>query len=110
MKTKNNIESYNNSNKMTKRPSRSSDGFYHIDGKKYTHLFGTRKQVWMGSAYKTQGNLTKKAFMMNKYNRVVSRVKFNTAKKEKRLEKYGYFAKKGKFGYVRKTMKAERGT
>ena len=28
-----------------------------------------------------------------------------TAKREKRLEKHGYFAKKGKFGYVKKTPK-----
>jgi hypothetical protein len=27
--------------------------------------------------------------------------KHYTAKKDMRLEKYGYFAKKGKFGYVR---------
>jgi len=32
-----------------------------------------------------------------------------TAKKETRLEKAGYFAKKGKFGYVRKTAKKSRG-
>jgi hypothetical protein len=28
-----------------------------------------------------------------------------TAKKQKRLEKAGFFAKKGSFGYVRKTAK-----
>ena len=43
--------------------------------------------------------------MMNKWGRIVSRKKHVTAKKEKRLQKYGYFAKKGKFGYVKKTMK-----
>jgi hypothetical protein len=30
-----------------------------------------------------------------------------TAKKEKRLEKFGYFAKKGKFGFVKKTPKSK---
>jgi hypothetical protein len=35
-------------------------------------------------------------------------VKFKTAKKEKRLEKYGYYAKKGKFGYVKKSTRKNR--
>jgi hypothetical protein len=39
---------------------------------------------------------------MNKWGRIVSADKHKTAKKEKRLEKAGYFAKKGKFGYVKK--------
>jgi hypothetical protein len=40
-----------------------------------------------------------------KTRRIVSLKKHLTAKKEKRLEKYGYFAKKGKFGYVKKSVK-----
>jgi hypothetical protein len=86
-----------------KRPHRSTDGHYHIDGKKFKELFGSRIQVWNGTAYKTEGNLTRKHLMMNKHNRIVSAKKHKTAKKEKRLEKYGYFAEKGKFGYVKKT-------
>jgi hypothetical protein len=88
-----------------KRPHRNEDGTYHINGKKYKELFGSRIQVWNGTAYKTEGNLIKKDLMMNKWNRIVSAKKHRTAKKEKRLEKYGYFAKKGKFGYVKKTLK-----
>jgi hypothetical protein len=42
---------------------------------------------------------------MNKNGRIVSRKKHATAKKEKRLEKAGYFTKKGKFGAVRKDGK-----
>jgi hypothetical protein len=42
---------------------------------------------------------------MNEKGRIVSAVKFKTAKKEMRLQKYGYHAKKGKFGYVKKTAK-----
>lgn len=91
-----------------KRPSREADGHYHIKGKKYKELFGSRIQVWNGTAYKTEGNLTKSDLMMNKWNRIVSRKKYYTAKKEKRLEKYGYFAKKGKFGYVKKTIRRKR--
>lgn len=93
-----------------KRPSRNEDGSYHIDGKKYKELFGSRQQVWNGTAFKTAGELTRKALMMNKWGRIVSSKKHNTAKKEKRLQKYGYFAEKGKFGYVKKngTKKARK--
>jgi len=40
--------------------------------------------------------------MMNKHSRIVSRRKHNTAKREKRLQKHGYFTRKGKFGAVKK--------
>lgn len=91
-----------------KRPERQADGHYHINGKKYPQLFGSRQQVWNGTAYKTEGLLVKSDLMMNKWNRIVSKKKHVTAKKEKRLEKYGYFAQKGKFGYVKKTPKGRR--
>jgi hypothetical protein len=42
---------------------------------------------------------------MNKWGRIVSAKKYRTAKIEKRLEKHGFFAKKGEFGYVKKTPK-----
>jgi hypothetical protein len=83
-----------------KRPHRNDDGTYHIQGKKYKELFGSRHQVWNKTAYKTTGNLTRKHLLMNKWGRIVSNKKHFTAKREKRLEKYGYYAKKGKFGYV----------
>jgi len=91
-----------------KRPQRQPDGFYHIHGKKYKELFGSRIQVWNGTAYKTAGELIRSQLTMNKWGRIVSAAKHKTAKKEKRLEKYGYFAKKGKFGYVRKSVKKHR--
>ena len=87
-----------------KRPVRHSDGHYHLDGKKYKELFGSRQQVWNGTAYKTAGELKRSELMMNKWGRIVSAKKHATAKKERRLQKYGYFAKKGKFGYVKKTV------
>jgi hypothetical protein len=88
-----------------KRPHRDpKDHTYHINGKKYPELFGSRHQVMNGTAYKTSGQLTKSNLMMNKWGRIVSSKKHATAKKEKRLQKYGYFAKKGKFGYVKKTV------
>jgi len=85
-----------------KRPVRSEiDGTYTIKGKKYKELFGSREQVMNGTAYKTEGLLTKDDLMYNKWGRIVSKTKYRTAKKEMRLEKYGYGAKKGKFGYVK---------
>jgi hypothetical protein len=97
-------------NKMTKRPHRSEDGTYHINGKKYRELFGSRQQVMNGTAYKTAGELVKSQLMMNKWGRIVSRKKHSTAKREKRLLKHGYTAKKGKFGYVKIDKKSTRRT
>tara|TARA_Y100001970_G_C14082512_1_gene775520 strand:+ start:844 stop:1134 length:291 start_codon:yes stop_codon:yes gene_type:complete len=91
-----------------KRPVKSADGKYHIKGKTYDVLIGSRAQVMHGTACKTPGGLTKDKLMFNKNNRIVSRKKHNTAKKEKRLQKYGYFTKKGKFGYVKKDVKKTR--
>jgi hypothetical protein len=69
--------------------------------------FGSRAEVFHGNAKKTTGGLTKKELIKNKHGEIVSRKKHLTAKKEKRLEKYGYFAKKGKFGFVKKTAKSK---
>lgn len=83
-----------------KRIDRSSDGLYHVNGKTYKHLIGSRKQVWMGSAYKTDGQLVRSDFIMNKNGRIVSAKKHASAKRENRLVKAGYGTQKGKFGYV----------
>lgn len=88
--------------KTMKRPVRAEDGTYTVKGKKYKELFGSREQVHNGTAYKTKAGLTKDDILMNKWGRLVSAKKHATAKKEMRLEKYGYSAKKGKFGYVKK--------
>jgi hypothetical protein len=53
----------------------------------------------------TPGGLTKKDLFFNKNGRIVSAKKHKTASIERRLEKHGYFARKGRFGYVRKTQK-----
>jgi len=91
-----------------KRPTRGEDGKYHLKNGVFDELFGSRSQVMNGTAYKTSGDLVKKDLMMNKWGRIVSAKKHKTAKKEKRLEKAGYFAKKGKFGYVKKTARKSR--
>ena len=59
-----------------------------------------------GTAYKTTGGLVKKDLAYDKSGtRIVSAQKQRTAKAEKRLEKHGYFAEKGKFGYVKRSPK-----
>jgi hypothetical protein len=88
-----------------KRPVRHEDGHYHLEGKKFKELFGSRQQVFHGTAYKTPGGLVKSDLIMNKWGRIVSAKKHATAKKEMRLKKFGYTAKKGKFGYVKITPK-----
>ena len=91
--------------KSTKGHMRASDGKYHIHGKKYDMLIGSRAQVHHETAYKTSGGLTKAKLIMNKHGRIVSAVKHKTAKKEKRLEKAGYKPKKGKFVAMKKSMR-----
>jgi len=86
---------------MVKRQHRQSDGLYHVKGRKYKLLRGTRAQVWHQTAAKTEGGLEKHQLLMNKHGRIVSRKKHRTAKREKRLLKHGYGTKKGVFGAVK---------
>ena len=87
---------------MAKKLMRGSDGLYHKNGKKFEMNIGSRAQVMHGTAYKTSGELLKKDLIYNKRKAIVSRKKHIKATREKRLEKAGYFTKKGKFGYVKK--------
>ena len=90
--------------------SKSEDGKYHIKGHVFEMLIGSRAQVWHGTAYKTSGGLKKTDLMKNKNDRIVSKAKHATAKKEQRLLKHGYGTKKGKFGFVKvSTRKTKRG-
>ena len=75
---------------------------------KFVKTLGSRAEVWHGVAKKTTGGLEKKDLFQNKNGSIVSKKKHLTAKKEKRLEKFGYFAEKGKFGFVKKTMKSTK--
>ena len=67
--------------------------------------FGSRAEVFHGTCKKTSGGLEKKDLIKNKHGEIVSRKKHLSAKKEKRLEKYGFFTQKGKFGFVKKDGK-----
>jgi len=69
--------------------------------------FGSRAEVWHGNAKKTTGGLSKNDLMKNKHGEIVSKKKHHTAKKEKRLEKAGYFTQKGKFGFVKRDKKTK---
>ena len=70
--------------------------------------FGSRAEVFHGNAKKTKYGLTKAGLLKNKHGEIVSRKKHLQAKKDKRLEKAGYFTQKGKFGFVRKEGKTKK--
>ena len=91
------------------RYTKNSGGNYVINGNNFQMLFGSRAQVWHGTAYKTSGGLTKKDLVMS-HGRVVSSKKHFSAKKENRLVKAGYGTKKGKFGYVKLGSRSSRGS
>jgi len=85
--------------------TRNANGLYKINGRTFKELSGSRVQVWNRTAHHTPGGLTRRHLMRNKWGRLVSVAKHRTAKKQKRLEKAGFFAKKGKFGVVKKDKK-----
>jgi len=87
---------------MHKIQKSKEDGKYHINGKIYDKLIGKRAEVGHGKAYKTSGGLTVDDLVYVK-GRWKSKVKYETAKKELRLQKHGYFTVKGKFGFVKKS-------
>ena len=92
-----------------KNITKSDDGYYHVKGHKYELLIGSRAQVWHGTAYKTAGQLCKCDLFKNKHGRVVSKSKYESSKKEKRLLKYGYGFTKKKFVLQHKHSKKHRG-
>ena len=77
------------------RHTKHEDGTYHIAGKKFELLEGSRAQVWHGTAHKTAGGLTKSKLLKNKHGRIVSKSKHESAKK-------------GKFGAVKMSSKSTR--
>jgi hypothetical protein len=102
---------------MKRHDKNPETGMYHVKGRKYELLVGSRAQVWHETAYKTSGGLTRDDLLQNKHGRIVSMKKHKTAKREKRLEKAGYKPKKGVFGVskksslldkLRRTMKRSR--
>ena len=91
--------------------TKGSDGKYHIGGKTYDYLVGSRRQVFNGSAFGTthgRKRLTKADLMQNRWGRIVSRRLHNRAKREDRVGEHVWGARKGKFGAVRKTKSVKR--
>jgi len=97
--------------RRTRKHKRHSDGKYHINGKKFQDLIGSRAQVMHNTAFKTSAGrtkseggdaLTRANLKFNKNGRIVSVAK--SAKKGKllaQLRKAGYTYKKGHFGAVK---------
>mgnify|MGYP005729768303 CR=1 FL=1 len=95
---------------MVKRAHKSDDGMYHIKGKKFQMLVGSRAQVMHETAYKTTGGLTKKHLKKNKHGKIVSKAKSSKGPQMlKRLHDKGYFTRKGKFGAIKKNKKDKKG-
>jgi hypothetical protein len=86
---------------MVKKHMKSADGKYHIGGKTFEVLEGSRAQVGHKTAHHTAGGLTLNELFKNKHGRYVSKKKHFTAKREDRLKKAGYGTVKGKFGAVK---------
>ena len=74
----------------------------------HEHAVGSRAQVMHDTAHHTSGGLTKGDLKYNKWGRIVSRRKSATAKKDQRLRKAGFTAKKGSFGVVKIGSKTRR--
>ena len=86
------IENYNTLSAAIKSKNMmrdKRDGKYHINGGIYEKIRGTREEVWCGSAYQTTGELKKMDLEMNKYGKIVSKVKFITATMDNNFIKYG---------------------
>ena len=75
--TENDVENYGiviNEIRL-KRRDKGADGFFHIDGRLYELLEGTRTDVWNGKAYQTAGGLIKRDLLINKDGKIVSKSK-----------------------------------
>ena len=73
----------------TRQFQKLRDNLYHIDGKTYTILTGTREEVYNGVAYRTTGNLIKSDLTIGgkKNNQIVSVNKHIASKIDNRLNK-----------------------
>jgi len=94
---------------MGRNWKRTSDGKVMVKGKKYDMLVGSRRQVWNGTAFKTQPGkkaLTRKHLMQKKDGRIVSKKKSAQAKTKKNLGAYITLAKKRKGKKFQKMTKS----
>ena len=96
---------------MTNRPTKRN-GMYTIKNKTFKKLKGTRREVWNGTAFKTEGELEKKDLIQPKgrNGRIVSLKKHMSGKNKanNNLLKNGWaFARKGKFGHERTSKRSK---
>jgi len=98
-----------------KREVKHDDGLYHINGKKYPLLVGSRAQVWHRTAFKTSGGLKHASLKQNSDGRIVSKVKSILGKTQKHLGAHLQKKGSGTFGSNKntksnsKTMKQRKG-
>jgi hypothetical protein len=83
---------------MVKRHTKHDDGKYHINGRKYDLLEGSRAQVWHRTAYRTSGGLTHAGLKQNDEGRIVSRAKSRLGKSQKHLGSHLQSKGSGTFG------------
>lgn len=81
-----------------KKHIRLDDGLYHINGKKYKMLIGSRASVYHDTAYKTAGGLTKEELEQNKHGRIVSKKLASLAIKQNHLGEHKQSKGSGTFG------------
>ena len=60
------------------------DKKYHINGRIYKELYGTREEVWNYDAYHTRGELTRDYFMVGREGKIVSKNKHASCKENMR--------------------------
>jgi hypothetical protein len=59
-----------------------------MDDKKYDRRYGTRSEVWDGTAEKTRGGLTRDKLMLSRTGRLVSKLKSEQARTA--YQKFGF--------------------
>ena len=85
--TEKELENYNIlSHDCNKNMKKHKDGKYHINGKIFDKLYGSRQLVWDEVAYQTTGLLLKNDFMINKTGTIVSKKKSVSETNYKRFE------------------------
>lgn len=70
----------------THNHTKNKDGLYHIDGKVFEILRGTRADVWNGKAYQTTGGVPKSGLIINVTGKIVSKAKSVEGHKNNKFE------------------------
>ena len=86
--TEKEVENYGIIMKGMKRPRKMKerDGLFHIDGKIYEKIEGTREEVWNDTAYQTAGKLKKSELLINHKGKIVSKAKSIDGKANNKLD------------------------